>query len=206
MRIKSVRLLTSLSFFCLLAASAWAAGIKHPSDYGDPSTGITFGSCGSQKVGLVVADCFNGTGAGSNDFLFSFSLASPNPTTSITSVTLNLTFSPSDLNTADPFGLLESQTAGDCSKMNIACTPPQVTFLNPPATLVDGSNIFSFNNFTGDLTVTEYFSFLDAVSAPSFIADTTSSSVTTPEPSELGLLIAAFGSLIVVRRRRGRLL
>jgi hypothetical protein len=203
MRNNYTRSLIGLSFFCLMASSAFAGGIKHPSDYGDPSTGITFGSCGSQQIGLVVADCFNGTGEGSNDFLFSFSLATPVATTSITSVTLNLTFNPSDLNTTDPFGLLESQTPGDCSKMNIACTPPQVTFLDPPATLVDGSNTFSFNNFAGNLTVTEYFSFEDAISTPSFTGDTTSSSVTTPEPSEIGFLIAAaFGSVIVARRRQ----
>jgi hypothetical protein len=186
--------LTAVLFFCLVASSAWAVGIKHPSDYGDPSTGITFTSCGSQQNGLVIGDCFEGTGAGSNDFLFSFDLASPSASTSITSVTFNLTDVPSD------FGLLEGD-ATDCASMNIACTPAQVT-INDGAALAAGPNTFTFTNFTGNLTVTEYFSYSDPATAPSFTDATTSSITATPEPSEIAFLLAAIGSTMVVRRRQ----
>ena len=192
------RLTASVFFFCLLVSSGWANGIKHPSDYGSPPSPITFPSCGSVTQNGVVGSCFGGTGPGFNDFLFTFALQTPSASTDITSVTLDFDFSPSDLS-PDPVGLLEGTTT-DCEAMNIACTPPQVTV--SPLALVDGSNKFTFTNFTGDLTVTEYFSFNDTVTAPTFTGATTSSTTATPEPSEIGLLIAAFGSVIALRRRR----
>ena len=193
MRNNSTRLITSFSFFCLLASSAWAAGIKHPSDYGFPPSPIDFPACGSTVVGLVVAECFEGTGPSPNDFLFTLSLENPAAATSITSVEFNLADVPTDV------GLLEGLPA-DCAAMNIACTPAQVTITNNPA--LASPITLDFSNFTGDLTATVYFAYADQATAPTFTGDTTSSSVNTPEPSEIGLLIAAFGSLIVVRRRQ----
>jgi hypothetical protein len=194
MRNNSTRLITSFSFFWLLASSAWAAGIKHPSDYGSPPSPIDFPSCGSTVVGLVVADCFAGTGESSNDFLFTLSLQNPVATTSITSVEFSLADVPTDV------GFLEG-TPSDCAAMNIACTPAQVTITNNPA--LASPITLDFTNFTGDLTATVYFAYADPATAPTFNGDTTGSSVTTtPEPSEIGLLIAAFGSLILVRRRQ----
>lgn len=210
MRNKSARLLTSLSFFGLLAASAWAGGIKHPSDYGDTSgPGFSLSSCGSTTKGGVIAQCFQGDGPSPNDFLFTFSLATPASTTSITSVTF--TFDATDIAdltpttpSSSPFGLFEDDSPPDCNKMNVKCTPPQVTFTANALPLATGGNTFLFGNFTGDLsgTVTAFFSFTDTVSAPQFSGDTTSSSVNTPEPSQLGLLIAGLGSLIAARRKR----
>jgi hypothetical protein len=189
----STRLITSFSCLCLLASSAWAVGIKHPSDYGDPPNAIDFPACGSTVVGLVVADCFAGTGGSSNDFLFTLSLQNPSATTSITSVAFSLADVPTDV------GFLEG-TASDCAAMNIACTPAQVTITNNPA--LASPITLDFSHFTGDLTATVYFAYADPATAPMFIGDTTGSSVNTPEPSEIGLLIAAFGSLILVRRRQ----
>jgi hypothetical protein len=195
MRNTFTRLLTSLSFFCLLASSAFAGGIKHPSDYGDPTTGITFGTCGSTQIGLVIADCFTGTGAGGNDFLFTFSLQNPTASTSITSVSFTFADVPTDV------GLLESETPGDCAKMNVACTPPQITITNSPS-LVSPITL-DFANFTGDLMATAYFAYDSSSSAPIFTGDTTSGSTTsTPEPSEIGILIAAFGCLVAARRKQ----
>jgi hypothetical protein len=86
--------------------------------------------------------------------------------------------------------------------MNIACTPTQVTITNNPA-LVSPITL-DFSNFTGDLSgkVTAYFAYADSATAPSFTGATTSSTTATPEPSEIGILIAAFGSLIALRRRK----
>jgi hypothetical protein len=196
MRNNSTRLITSFSFFCLLASSAWAAGIKHPSDYGSPPSPIDFPACGTPPmvVGLVVADCFAGTGESSNDFLFTLSLQNPVATTSISSVEFSLVDVPTDV------GFLEG-TPSDCAAMNIACTPAQVTITNNPA--LASPITLDFSNFTGNLTATVYFAYANPATAPTFTGDTTGSSVTTtPEPSEIGLLIAAFGSLIVVRRRQ----
>jgi len=193
MRNKSTRLLTSLSFFCLLATSAFATGIKHPSDYGSPPSAIDFGSCGTQQIGLVVADCFTGTGPSFNDFLFTLSLETPTASTSITSVQFTLADVPTDV------GLVEG-TPSDCSAMNIACTPAQITISNNPA--LASPITLDFSNFTGNLTATVYFAYSDTATAPVFAADQTSSSVSTPEPSEIGILIAAFGCLIAARRKQ----
>ena len=191
------RLTASAFFFCLLVSSGWANGIKHPSDYGDPSFPINFPACSpsSQTEDGVVASCFQGTGPSPNDFLFTFSLQNPSPSTSITSVTFTLADVPTD------FGLLEG-TPSDCASMNIACTPTQVTITNNPA-LVSPITL-DFSNFTGDLSgeVTAYFAYADSATAPSFTGATTSSTTATPEPSEIGILIAAFGSLIALRRRK----
>jgi len=193
MRKFSSPLLTGLSFFCLLASSAWAGGgIKHPSDYGSPPSAIDFTPCGSTVIGLVVADCFAGTGESSNDFLFTLALQSPTASTSITSVEFTLADVPTGI------GLLEG-SASDCAAMNITCTPSQVTISNNPA--LSSPTTLDFSDFTGDLTVTTYFAYDNPSTAPTFINATTSS-VTTPEPSELGLVIAAFGCLIAVRRRQ----
>lgn len=184
----------------LAASSGWAAGIKHPSDYGSPPSAIDFTSCGSTTINGVIADCFNGTGPSFNDFLFSFSLASPSASTTINSVTFTL----SDiayLDAANPYGLLEG-TATDCAAMNIACTPASIT-LNGGTPAI-GSNTFTFTGFTGNLVATEYFGYDNAATgAPAFTGAITSSTTATPEPSEIGLLMAAFGSVIFfVRRRR----
>jgi hypothetical protein len=195
MRKFSSPLLTSLSFFCLLASSAWASGgIKHPSDYGDPSSGISFTPCGSQTVDNVVADCFEGTGGNPDDFLFTLALQTPTALTSITSATFTDADVPTD------FGLVESQTAGDCAKMNVTCTPAQITITNNPSLAFPMT--LDFGSFAGDLAATVYFTLPDGATAPTFTAAQTSSSVATPEPSEIGLVIAAFGCLIAVRRRQ----
>jgi hypothetical protein len=188
------RFIASAFFVCLLTGSAWANGIKHPSDYGSPPSPINFTPCGSQLEDGVVASCFEGTGPSSNDFLFTFALQNPSALTSITSVTFTLTDVPTD------FGLLKG-TAADCGAMNIACTPAQVT-IPGNQTPVIGANTFLFNNFTGDLQVTEFFAYANPATAPVFTAATTSSTTATPEPSEIGLLTVALATLIMVRRRQ----
>src|ERR1700683_2833036 len=168
MRNHSTRLITSLSFFCLLASSAWAGGgLKHPPDNGDPPNIIYFAACGSTVVGLVVADCFEGTGGSPDDFLFTLALSSPTASTSITSVEFTLADVPTG------FGLLEGTTT-DCAAMNIACTPAQVTITNNPA--LSSPITLDFSDFTGDLMATVYFAYDSQVTAPTFTADTTSSS------------------------------
>jgi len=188
----------------LAASSTWAAGIKHPSDYGSPPSAIDFTSCGSTTENGVTANCFNGTGPSFNDFLFSFSLATPSASTSITSVTFTLA-DIADLQPVTPapgqFGLLEG-TATDCAAMNIACTPASIS-INGPSPLALGSNTFTFTGFTGNLVATEFFAYENAATgAPVFTAATTSSTTATPEPSEIGVLMAAFGSVIFFVRRR----
>jgi hypothetical protein len=200
MRNTSTRLLTSLSFFCLLAGSAFAGGIKHPSDYG--STPVTLNNCGSPTtVGAVVATCFVGSGSGFDDFLFSFALTSPSPTTSITSVTFDFPTAVSE------FGLVEAVGSDVCSGLtNVPCLPEgsPVTISGGTPPLPIGGNTFTFTNFTGDLSgdVTAYFTLADGSAAPTFTGDTTGSSVATPEPSEIGILIAAFGCLVAARRKQ----
>jgi hypothetical protein len=187
-----------LSFFCLLAGSAFAGGIKHPSDYG--STPVTLNNCPSAPtttVGAVVATCFVGSGSGFDDFLFSFALTSPSPTTSITSVTFDFPTAVSD------FGLVEAVGADVCSGLtNVPClpegSPVTISGGTPP---LFGDNTFTFTNFTGDLSgdVTAYFTLADFSQAPTFTGDTTGSSVATPEPGGIGILIA-FGCLVAARR------
>jgi hypothetical protein len=200
MRNTSTRLLTSLSFFGLLAGSAFAGGIKHPSDYG--ATPVTLNNCpGSPTtVGAIVATCYIGSGSGFDDFLFSFALTSPSPTTAITSVTFDFPTAVSD------FGLVEAVGADVCSGLtNVPCLPEgsPVTISGGTLPLPVGGNTFTFTNFTGDLSgdVTAYFTLADNSAAPTFTGDTTSSSVTTPEPSEIGILIAAFGCLVAAQRK-----
>jgi hypothetical protein len=200
MRNTSTQLITSLSFFCLLAGSAFAGGIKHPSDYG--ATPVTLVNCpGSPTTeGAVVATCFIGSGSGFDDFLFSFALTSPSPTTSITSVTFDFPTAVSD------FGLVEAVGLDVCSGLtNVPCLPEgsPVTIAGGTLPLPIGDNTFTFTNFTGDLSgdVTAYFTLADGSAAPTFAGDTTSSSVNTPEPSEIGILIAAFGCCIAARRK-----
>jgi hypothetical protein len=178
--------------FGLLASSAFAAGIKHPSDYGDVSGSIDFLSCGSTTVGLVVADCFTGAN-GTNDFLFTLSLASPTPLISITSVEFTLADVPTDV------GFLQGDPS-DCAAMNISCTPSQIGISgnNPPFT---SPITLNFSNFTGDLSATIFFAYGDTATKPVFTADQTGASVATPEPTEIGILIAAFGCLVAARRK-----
>ncbi|HLK17991.1 MAG TPA: hypothetical protein VKT81_03510 [Bryobacteraceae bacterium] len=193
MRTTSTRLLTSLSFFALLATSAFAAGIKHPSDYGSPPSAIDFGNCGTTQVGLVVADCFTGTGPGFNDFLFNVSLKNPDASTSITSLGFTFADVPTDV------GLLEG-TPSDCAAMNIPCTPASISITNNPA--LSSPITLEFSGFTGNLSATIYFAYSDQASAPVFTADTTSGSVTpAPEPSEIGILVAGLGCLIAAQRK-----
>jgi hypothetical protein len=185
MRNKSIWLLTSLSSL-LLASSAFAAGVKHPSDYGEPPNPIIFPACGSAVVNGVVADCFEGTGESQFDFLFTLSLQTPTAATSITSAQFTFTDVPTDV------GLLEGDPA-DCGAMNISCTPAQITITNNPA--LTSPITLDFSNFTGDLTATLYFAYDDQAAAPVF------TTVNTPEPSEIGILIAAFGCLVAARRK-----
>jgi len=202
MRINNTRIIVSLSLLCFLAGSAWAGGIKHPSNYGDPPNAITFEPCttASQTVDGVIASCFQGTGGSPFDFLFTLALVTPSASTSITSVTFNLS-DIADLDSADPFGLLEGDTA-DCAAMNIACTPAQIT-INDGSPLALGANTFTFTHFTGDLVATAYFGYDNTADAPSFTGAVLSGATTsTPEPSEIGVLIAAFGSLIFIRRKQ----
>jgi hypothetical protein len=145
-------------------------------------------------VGLVVADCFEGTGPSPDDFLFTLALNSPIASTSITSVEFTLADVPTG------FGLLEG-TPTDCAAMDIACTPAQVTITNNPA--LSSPITLDFSGFAGNLVSTVYFAYDSQATAPTFAGDTTASSVTsTPEPSELGLLIAGFGCLIALRRKQ----
>jgi len=59
----------------------------------------------------------------------------------------------------------------------------------------------AFSNFTGDLTATVFFAYDDTATAPVFTADQTGSTTATPEPSEIGTLIAGFGCLVAARRK-----
>ena len=189
MRNKSTWLPVSLAFL-VLASSAFAAGVKHPSDYGEPPNPIDFTACGSTVVGLVVADCFEGTGESPFDFLFTLSLQTPTAATSITSAQFTFADVPTEV------GLLEG-TSSDCAAMNIACTPTQITITNNPA-LTSPINL-DFSNFTGDLAATVYFAYADQAAAPVFTGATTS--VTTPEPVYIGILVTAFGCLLAARRK-----
>jgi hypothetical protein len=183
---KSSWLLPSLSL-SLLVSSAFAAGVKHPSDYGEPPNPINFTACGSAVVGSVVADCFEGTGESQFDFLFTLSLETPTAATSITSAQFTFSDVPTDV------GFLEGD-ASDCGAMNISCTPSQITITNNPA--LASPITLDFSNFTGDLAATVYFAYDAQATAPVFAGATT-----TPEPSEIGILIAAFGCCIAARRR-----
>ncbi len=186
MRNESIRLLKSLSFLCL-ASSAFCAGIKHPSDYGEPPDPIQFTACGSAVVNQVVADCFEGTGESQFDFLFTLSLETPNAATSITSVQFTFADVPTDV------GFLEGD-ASDCAAMNISCTPSQIGISgnNPP---FNSPITLDFSNFTGDLTATVFFAYDSQATAPVFTA------APAPEPNEIGILIAAAGCFIAARRK-----
>jgi hypothetical protein len=195
MRNKSTRLLTSLSFL-LLASSAFAGGIKHPSDYGvDPLV-----TCGTLPGGLVTATCYEGSGGFADDLLINFSLISP--AAGLTSATLDFSSLPTD------FGLVEGTSGDPCAgdSIDVPCGPD-----TSPVTIADGSplaltnNKFTFTNFTSDQVVTAWFTFNDVATdvTASLIADNTSGATTTgtPEPSEIGFLIAAFGCLVAARRK-----
>jgi hypothetical protein len=198
----SFRLIAGV-FFCLLASSAWAIGIKHPSDYGDVTSSITLTPCGgsSPVFNGVSADCFLGSGPSSNDFLFTFFVS---PAAEVTSVTFNLTDIPVAIAIppTDPVGLLEG-TPADCAAMNVVCTPAEVGFTaSSPLTI--GDNTFLFTNFSGALSgqVTAYFQYDDIATAPTFTAATISGTTATPEPSQIGLLALALGSVIALRRKQ----
>jgi hypothetical protein len=194
MRNKSAQLLTSLSFFGLLATSAWAGGIKHPSDYG----ASPLNPCEApETVGLVTATCFQGGGGFTDDLLINFSLISP--ATSLTSVTLDFSALPSD------FGLVEGTSGDPCSGDQIAvpCGPDtSLVTIADSSPLALTNNKFTFTNFTGDQPVTAYFTFSEPATGvtATLTGDMTGSSTATPEPSEVGLMIAAFACLIAVRR------
>lgn len=181
---------TRLTILFLLVGSAFAAGVKHPSDYGEPPNPITFPSCGSAVINGVVADCFAGTGESQFDFLFTLSLQTPSAATSITSAQFTFDDVPTDIN------FLEGDPS-DCAAMNIACTPTQIGITaNPPFT---SPITLGFSNFGGNLTATIFFAYDAQASAPVFTgADT----VPTPEPNEIGMLIAALAGLIGSRRFR----
>jgi hypothetical protein len=195
MRNTSTRLLASLSFFGLLATSAFAGGIKHPSDYGvDPLV-----TCGTLPGGLLTATCYEGSGGFADDLLINFSLISP--AAGLTSATFDFSALPTD------FGLVEGTSGDPCAGDNIdvPCGPD-----TSPVTIADSSplaltnNKFTFTNFTSDQTVTAWFSFNEAATGvtATLTADNTSGATTgTPEPSEIGILIAAFGCLVAARRK-----
>ncbi len=200
MRNTFTKLLTSLSFFCLLAGSAFAGGIKHPSDYG--ATPVTLDNCPGSPTTAdgVVATCYVGSGSGFADFLFSFALASPSSTTSITSVTFDFSDAASD------FGLVEGTSGDPCSGLvNVPCLPAgsPVGITGDATPFASGTHTFDFTNFTGDLSgeVTAYFTAADGGFAPTFTGATTAPSASTPEPSEIGILVAAFGCLVAARRK-----
>jgi hypothetical protein len=83
--------------------------------------------------------------------------------------------------------------------MNIACTPAQITITNNPA--LTSPITLEFSDFIGDLMATVYFAYADQATAPVFTSATTSATVNTPEPGEIGILIAAFGCFIAARRK-----
>jgi len=178
----------------LLVSSGFAAGVKHPSDYGEPPNKITFNPCGSAVVNGVVADCFDGTGESEFDFLFTLSLQTPTAATSITSVKFTFDDVPTNVN------FLEGNPS-DCAAMNIACTPAQIGIGNNDPPYASPITL-DFANFTGDLTATVFFAYDAQATAPLFTDATTAPSVTTPEPSEIGILIAAFGCLVAARRKQ----
>jgi hypothetical protein len=180
-----------VTVFLLLVSSGFAAGVKHPSDYGEPPNKITFNPCGSSVLNGVVADCFEGTGESQFDFLFTLSLENPTAATSITSAQFTLTDLPKDA------GFLEGDPIA-CAAMNIACTPAQIGIGNNDPPYASPITL-DFTNFTGDLTATVFFAYDAQATAPVFTGATTS--VTTPEPSEIGILIAAFGCLVAARRK-----
>jgi hypothetical protein len=186
MRNKPIWLVISLSF-SLLVGSAFAAGIKHPSDYGEPPNPIIFPPCGSAIVNGVVADCFKGTGESQFDFLFTLSLQTPIAATSITSVEFTFADVPTNVN------FLEGDPS-DCQAMNISCTPAQIALSNNDPPYASPITL-DFANFTGDLTATVFFAYDAQATAPVFTG------ATTPEPSEIGILIAAFGCLAAARRK-----
>jgi len=149
----------------------------------------------------VVATCFEGSGESFNDYLFSFALVTPSPSTSINSVTLDFSSSVTD------FGLVEGDGGDPCSGLtNVPCLPSTtlVTIAGGTLPLSSGDNTFNFTNFTGSLSgdVTAYFTLSNSELVPTFESATTSSTTTTPEPGEIGLLVAAFVSIIAVRRRQ----
>jgi hypothetical protein len=190
MRNKSTRLLTILSFFCLLAGSAFASGIKHPSDYG--VLPVSFTPCGTQTIGPIEADCFAPQN-GSHDFLFTISLVTPSALTSIDSATFTVTDVPAEV------GLFEGD-ATDCAQTSVPCTAAGISLANDPALL--SPITFDFSGFTGDLSATVYFNYGDVAKAPSFLSCSPNCATSaTPEPSEIGILIAAFGCVVAARRK-----
>ena len=198
MRNTTTRLLTSLSFFCLLAGSAYAGGIKHPSSYGNVGGGagsIDFTPCStpSTTVGPVVADCFIAPN-GVNDFVFTISLVSPTTAVSITST--GFTFA----DVPDAIDLIEGDPS-DCAAMSIVCTSPGISITNTPA-LTSPTEI-DFAGLTGNLVATVYFEYSGNLpdNPPVFSADQTGATTTTPEPSELGILAAAFGCVVFARQK-----
>jgi hypothetical protein len=187
MRNESICLLKTLSVL-VLASSAFAGGIKHPSDYGEPPNPIIFPPCGSSAVvNGVVANCFEGTGESQFDFLFTLSLQTPNAATSITSVEFTFADVPTNVN------FLEGDPS-DCQAMNISCTPAQIALSNNDPPYASPITL-DFANFTGDLTATVFFAYDAEATAPVFTG------ATTPEPREIGILIAAFGCLAAARRK-----
>lgn len=185
-------LLIGGAVFCLLASSAWAGGIKHPSDYGSPP-GIDLTACGTQDVDGVTAACFEGSGPNPNDFLFTFS--ADNPGTSILSVMFDFSVAPIN------FGIVTGTGLDPCSGMNVAClTEPTTVDINS----LDNT-LFTFSNFTPNLSgkVTAFFSFEESIKTHDLTAATTSGGTTaTPEPSEIGVIAAGLGALIAWRRKQ----
>jgi hypothetical protein len=197
MRNKSARLLTSLSFFGMLAASAWAGGIKHPSSYGVSP----LNPCGAPypfDSGLVTVSCFQGGGGFEDDLLVNFTLISP--ATALTSATFNFSALPTD------FGLVEGTSGDACAGdlVDLPCGPDtDLVTIADSSPLALTNNVFTFSNSTGDQSVTAYFTFSQLATGvtATLTADNTSGSTTsTPEPSEIGLLMAAFACVVAVRR------
>lgn len=187
---KKTTLLIGGAVLCLMATSAWAGGIKHPSDYGAAPVSPTI--CGTQDVDGVTAACFQPTN-GVDAFLFTFSLDTPGQ--SLLSVTFDYSEGPTE------FGILTGIPGSPCSDINIAClTEPTNVDINTVDT-----KTFTFSNFTPDLSgkVTAFFTFDGKIDTPTLTAATTSGGTTaTPEPSEIGVIAAGLGALIAWRRRQ----
>ncbi len=127
---------------------------------------------------LLTTTCYEGSGGFVDDLLINFSLIGP--ATSLTSATFDFSALPID------FGLVEGTSGDPCAgdNINVPCGPD--TSL---VTIADGSplaltnNKFTFTNFTGNPTVTAYFTFSQPATdvTATLTADETGSTNATPE-------------------------
>jgi hypothetical protein len=131
--------------------------------------------------------------------VINFALISP--ATSLTSATFDFSALPTD------FGLVEGTSGDACGggMVLLPCGPDtDLVSIADSSPLALTGNVFTFPNSTGDLSVTAYFTFsvpATGVTATLTGDQTGGGSTATPEPSEIGILIAAFGCLVVARRK-----